>query len=510
MIIVSLFVLISNIFAQTTLNNFLDDTDRILNNYVKNGRVDYRLINENRTELDRLINSIEKFDLSSISNPNDIKAFWINAYNLLVIHSVIERYPIKSVKEVSGFFDLNKHNVASESLTLNEIEQNKLLKEFGDARFHFVLVCAAIGCPQITNTTYRPGSLDEQMDHRTKISLNDDFHVSVDDLSKEVKISELFKWYKKDFIEDEKNVIHYINQYREQKIPEDYSISYITYDWSLNEFFESDSRTNLLDTENLQTYTPSKLLSSGQFEIKIFNNLYTQTAYFNEEQEKIEQGSRSTFFSGIVNFLYGINSTINVGFDLYLKSVRNDDESSSPFSLFKFSSDEKSRTALSQIGPKIKISPFSSLSNFSFQTTLLFPLDSDLDGSESNEIPYLDVDGIQWWNQFFYDYSFEDDFLLYLETGPIIRFSSEFEDFFVPLKAIVNYFPSQNWTIYVPFEFTSYWKDFTINAYYMQLGLGLKYQLTPNVELEGLYTKFLLGKSQGAGQTYNLGIRMIR
>jgi hypothetical protein len=508
--IVFSYALVSNIFAQTALNNFLDDTDKFLNNYVKNGLVEYKLIYENRSKINQLINNIEIFDLSAISKPNDIKAFWINTYNLLVILSVIERYPIQSVKEVSGFFDLTKHKVAGELLTLNEIEHNKLLKEFGDARFHFVLVCAAIGCPKIINTTYRPDRLDEQLDHRTKIVLNDDFHVSVDDPVKEVLISELFKWYKKDFVTEGTNVIQFINQYRTQKIPENYSISFITYDWSLNDFTFTDDQTKPSDGENLQAYTPSKLLSKDQFEIKIFNNLYTQTEFFNEEREKIEQGSRSTFFTGIVNFLYGINSSINVGFDLYFKSVRNDEESSSPFTLFEFSSNENARTAIAQIGPKIKISPFSSFSNFSFQTTLLFPLESDLDGSESNESPYLDVDGMQWWNHFFYDYSFDENFLLYLETGPIFRFSSEFEDFFVPLKAIVNYYPSQNWTIYVPSEFTSFWKEFSMDAYYAQLGLGLKYQLTPNVELEGLFTKFLLGKSQGAGQTFNLGIRIIQ
>jgi hypothetical protein len=28
---------------------------------------------------------------------------------------------------------------------------------------------------------------------------------------------------------------------------------------------------------NIQTYTPSKLLSKGQWDIKLFNNLYTET-----------------------------------------------------------------------------------------------------------------------------------------------------------------------------------------------------------------------------------------
>jgi len=262
-------------------------------------------------------------------------------------------------------------------------------------------------------------------------------------------------------------------------------------------------------SKNLQTYTPSTLLKPGQIEAKIFNNLYTQTEFFDEDSKKKAQNNRSTYFTGIINSLYGITPNINIGIDFYLKSVRNDTENSSPFSLFNFSTGANSRTALAQFGPKIKISPFKSYRNLAFQSTFLFPLESDLDGSENDDSPYLDVDGMQWWTQVFYDYSFEKDFLLYLESGVFLRFDSENEDFYIPLKAFINYYPSRNWTIYFPVEYTSYWKDASVPAFYTQLGLGGKYQLTSNFELEILLTKFIFGKNQGAGSTYNFGIRFI-
>ncbi len=260
----------------------------------------------------------------------------------------------------------------------------------------------------------------------------------------------------------------------------------------------------------LQSYTPSALLRPGQIEVKQFNNLYTQTSFFDENGKRQEQGIRSTFLTSINNFLYGISPNFNIGFDLYLRSVRNDGESSSALSLFKFSSGQNSRTAFSQFGPKIKIAPFSGIPNLAIQTTLLFPLRSDLDGSDSSETPFLDVDGMQWWTQFFYDYAFQTGFLIYLESGLFVRFNPASEDFFTPLKAFVNYYPSTKWTVYVPVELTPFWDGLSWAAYYAQSGLGLKYQLFSGVEMETLYTKFLFGKSQGAGQTFNLGIRIIR
>ncbi|MEQ9008785.1 MAG: hypothetical protein RLP12_12920, partial [Ekhidna sp.] len=48
-------------------------------------------------------------------------------------------------------------------------------------------------------------------------------------------------------------------------------------------------------------------------------------------------------------------------------------------------------------------------------------------------------------------------------------------------------------------------------SYFIQSGIGLKYQLVPNlIELEGLYTNFWNGsEGEGAGETINLGIRLI-
>ena len=47
-------------------------------------------------------------------------------------------------------------------------------------------------------------------------------------------------------------------------------------------------------------------------------------------------------------------------------------------------------------------------------------------------------------------------------------------------------------------------------SYFVQEGLGVKYQLFKGVELESSYTMFVIGKDTGAGQTFNLGVRILR
>ena len=132
----------STVYSQTLNNSFFTEADQFFKKHVINGRVDYAQA-KTSTDLPALITIIGQTDLS-ISSAAERKAFYINAYNLLVIQAAAESYPIASVNEIPGFFDRQKHQVAGESLTLNKLEKERLLKITNDARLHFVLVFMAV------------------------------------------------------------------------------------------------------------------------------------------------------------------------------------------------------------------------------------------------------------------------------------------------------------------------------------------------------------------------------
>lgn len=221
--------------AQIRSASFFQQANNFLGKHVRHGMVDYPAIKSNPDEIKALVAALAKFDLKTLSGNHAEKAFWINAYNLLVIHAVASHYPIKSPLDVPGFFDRAKHRLAGDSLTLNEIENNKLRKTYGEARIHFALVCAAKGCPELSSQAYIAEKLAAQLDKQTRAALNNAKHVRVNPNAKEVLISEIFKWYEIDFTKNGKTVLDYINQYRTEKIPADFSISYIPYDWTLND-----------------------------------------------------------------------------------------------------------------------------------------------------------------------------------------------------------------------------------------------------------------------------------
>ena len=215
------------------LNGFFREADLFFKEHVSNGKVDYAAIKVVPDELNELVSFMGKADLSSATSV-EVKAFYINAYNLTMIKALVERYPIASPLDDADIFTGEKHLIAGEQLTLEQIEKEKLLKPTGDERLHFVLVCGANGCPPLADFGYMPDKLELQILGQTRLALSDKNFIRVKPKDNTVEVSEIFNWYSKDFAATGKSTLQYINQFREKPIPSDYKVRTYQYDWSLN------------------------------------------------------------------------------------------------------------------------------------------------------------------------------------------------------------------------------------------------------------------------------------
>jgi Protein of unknown function, DUF547 len=233
----ALFLWIAATFSAQAADNlsvFIKSSDVFFKKYVANGSVAYTKIKQNLPEVEELYKQAGEITLSGIDAEMQ-KAFYINAYNIIVIYWVAKHYPLKSPLDNSGFFDKIKHKVAGEEMTLNGLEIKKLLAVYKDARFHFALACAAKSCPPLANFAYTPATLDKQLTERTKQALNNPNWLKVNSATKVIELSKIFDWYKKDFTAGGKTEIEWINQYRIEKLPESFKVGYYEYDWKLNE-----------------------------------------------------------------------------------------------------------------------------------------------------------------------------------------------------------------------------------------------------------------------------------
>ncbi|MFZ1423831.1 MAG: DUF547 domain-containing protein [Saprospiraceae bacterium] len=224
------------LFAQSSLHKNFDVL--LKKNVRANGDVDYKGFIEDSTRLNEYLGMLSSNAPKTHWNENEIKAYWMNAYNAFTIQLVIRNYPIKSIKEIGGkipfinsTWDIKFISIGNEILDLNNIEHGKLRKRYEDPRIHMALVCASVSCPALRNEAYDPKKLDTQLDDQSKRFLADPIRNNVN--SKIAELSMIFKWYKSDF-----NVVggvrEFVKKYGPSEISEKTKISYMDYNWALN------------------------------------------------------------------------------------------------------------------------------------------------------------------------------------------------------------------------------------------------------------------------------------
>jgi hypothetical protein len=177
--------------------------DRILDIYVRDGLVYYRALQIERAPLDRYVASLDVAAAQISGWPRDEQlAFWINAYNALVLRTVIDHYPIRgkaseypanSIRQIPGAFEARRHRVAGRSLTLDEIE-TKVLASLDDARALLALGRGAIGSGRLRSEAYRAARLELQLGETVKECAARTSCVRVDARQGVLDVSPLFSW----------------------------------------------------------------------------------------------------------------------------------------------------------------------------------------------------------------------------------------------------------------------------------------------------------------------------
>jgi len=171
-----------------------------------------------------------KIPSDSWSNQEKL-AYYINVYNANTIKLIIENYPIKSIKDIKNPWSIKFIKIGNESLSLSYIENN-ILRKMNEPLIHFAINCASKSCPKLLNIAYTTENVESLLEQVGTAFINDS---EKNKISKEkVQLSKIFDWYKKDFIKN-RNLIDYINQYSLKEINSNAKITYLEYDWNLNE-----------------------------------------------------------------------------------------------------------------------------------------------------------------------------------------------------------------------------------------------------------------------------------
>jgi len=227
------------------------------------GTVNYEAMKESEgfSRYLQLARSLNNFNPETLQTDNDKKAFWINIYNILIIHGVIEFDIRQSVLDITNFFGRIGYNIGEFFFTPDDIEHGILRKnrphplfpfkpfsgsdhrrlflvDSFDSRIHFALVCAASSCPPIE--FYDAAIIDQQLDTAARSFINRK-GMEIDRQTSTLWLSAIFGWYSGDFGGSDRetvlSLLPYVKEESKVWIEENLSsmhIRFLPYNWHLN------------------------------------------------------------------------------------------------------------------------------------------------------------------------------------------------------------------------------------------------------------------------------------
>lgn len=194
--------------------------------------------------LKAVISEMAAVPVSSHARPQQM-AYWINLYNAVTVDVVLDHYPVKSIRDIDispGFFSDGPWGkklvtVEGEELSLNEIEHRILRPIWQDARVHYAVNCASVGCPNLAAEAYDGARIDAQLDAAARNYVNNPRGVTVKNGA--IMVSSIYDWFYDDFGSTDADIVAHLKRYAEpaltQQIEDIGTISDTKYDWSLND-----------------------------------------------------------------------------------------------------------------------------------------------------------------------------------------------------------------------------------------------------------------------------------
>ena len=236
--------------------------DQILDVYVRDGLVYYRALKLDRAKLDGYLATLASTPIDAAPRDEQL-AFWLNAYNALVLRTIVDRYPIPqrtadypphSIRQIPGAFERVQHRVAGRSLTLDQIEQT-VLSAFHDPRSYLALGRGAVGGGRLRSEAFTASRLEAQLKEVAEECASRPECVQIDRDANTLNVSAIFSWREKEFSAKyadaapaafagrspiERAVLAFVQPKlltteREALAKNDFKMVYKPFDWSLND-----------------------------------------------------------------------------------------------------------------------------------------------------------------------------------------------------------------------------------------------------------------------------------
>lgn len=209
-------------------------------------RVDYGTVNrDDQANLKRYLTDLQAVPIHQYRRAEQL-AYWVNLYNATTVDIVLDHYPVDSIRDIKlgsglivvGPWGAPALRVSGRPLSLNEIEHAIIRPVWQDERIHYVLNCAAIGCPNLARQAYSGDGIDASMTVAAEAYVNDPRGVHIDEQNR-LRLSKIYGWFREDFGGSQSAVIGAVSRYAAPPLAAELAdrrrIDRYGYDWSLND-----------------------------------------------------------------------------------------------------------------------------------------------------------------------------------------------------------------------------------------------------------------------------------
>lgn len=205
--------------------------DQLLQQYVSaDGRVGYKGLAAEKAKLEGYLHELAAHPANKNWSRDEQLAYWINAYNAFTVKLILDHYPLSSIRDIDNGnpWDVQWIKLGGKTLSLNQIENDIIRKQFNEPRIHFAINCAAASCPPLLNKAWTADKLEAYLDQRARNFINNPHYNRLN--VKSVQLSKIFEWYAGDF----GSIIPFLNRYAKATIAANAKVGYLEYDWKLN------------------------------------------------------------------------------------------------------------------------------------------------------------------------------------------------------------------------------------------------------------------------------------
>jgi hypothetical protein len=223
--------------------------DRFLDSYLSEGpdgvvRIAYGSVSRpDRAALRAYIASLAAEPISTYARAEQF-AFWVNLYNAQTVSTILEHYPVQSIRDIDispglfadGPWGKKLLAIEGESVSLDDIEHRILRPIWQEPRVHYAVNCASIGCPNLLRSAFTAENTERLLTQGAIAYVNHPRGVKIADGA--LTLSSIYAWFEGDFAA-EGGVMAHVRRYADPELATALEsideASAFEYDWRLND-----------------------------------------------------------------------------------------------------------------------------------------------------------------------------------------------------------------------------------------------------------------------------------